>query len=115
MEMAGQGKGPVISMKTMAPQQVNEKCMTCHDRARQANWHGGVHERRGLACTTCHSIHAFQSQRAQLKTPRAAETCYGCHPQVRAQGMRARVTTPFAKGSSTAEAATIRIRARSGA
>lgn len=87
-ELEGHGRGPVISMKTMTAQQVNKKCLSCHDRRAQANFIGGVHERRGLSCTTCHSVHAFQSQRAQLKTARDSETCYNCHPQVRAQQMR---------------------------
>jgi DmsE family decaheme c-type cytochrome len=86
---AGEGLGPIISFKTMKAADINAKCLTCHDKARQANWHGGMHERRGLACTTCHSIHSFQSDHAQLKTATAAETCYSCHASVRAQMLRA--------------------------
>lgn len=85
----GEGAGPIVSFKTLKPAEINARCLTCHDKARQANWHGGVHERRGLACTTCHSIHSFHSERAQLKTPRESETCFGCHPSVRAQSLRA--------------------------
>lgn len=88
MEMNGEGKGPVISFHDMKPQQINEKCLTCHDKGRQANWHGGAHDRRGLACTTCHSVHFFKSQRAQLRTERSSDTCYTCHQNMRAQMMR---------------------------
>jgi DmsE family decaheme c-type cytochrome len=86
---SGEGIGPIISFKKLAPKEVNERCLTCHDKARQAKWHGGMHERRGLACTTCHSIHSFKSERSQLKTARESETCFGCHANVRAQSLRA--------------------------
>ncbi len=88
MMLAGEGPGPIISFHKMTPAQISDKCLTCHEKARQANWHGGVHERRGLACTSCHSVHFFRSQRSQLRTERASETCYGCHQQVRSQMMR---------------------------
>ena len=89
MKMEGEeGLGPIISFKRLSATEINEKCFSCHDKARQSNWHGGVHERRGLSCTTCHSVHFFQSQRSQLRTARDTETCYSCHAQVRSQAMR---------------------------
>jgi DmsE family decaheme c-type cytochrome len=80
--------GTIVSFKKMAPADVTKKCLTCHDKARQANWSGGVHDRKGLACTTCHSVHDFKSIQAQLKTTRDSETCFSCHPAIRAKGMR---------------------------
>jgi predicted CXXCH cytochrome family protein len=80
--------GPIISIKKMKADEVNQKCLTCHDKARQANWGGGVHERRGLSCVSCHSVHDFHSTKAQLKTARDSETCFTCHTQIRAKGMR---------------------------
>ncbi len=78
----------VFSMKKASASEVNNKCLTCHEKARQANWRGGMHERRGVACTSCHGIHSFQSVRSQIKTARASETCFTCHPAIRAQVMR---------------------------
>jgi DmsE family decaheme c-type cytochrome len=80
--------GSIISIKKMKADHVNQTCLTCHDKARQANWGGGVHERRGLSCVSCHSVHDFHSTRAQLKTSRDSETCFTCHTQIRAKGMR---------------------------
>jgi DmsE family decaheme c-type cytochrome len=80
--------GPILSFKTMASGDINKTCLTCHDKGRQANWGGGVHERRGLACTSCHSVHSFTSDHAQLKTAQDAQTCFTCHTQIRAKGMR---------------------------
>ena len=80
--------GPIASIKKMKPDEVNQTCLTCHDKGHQANWGGGVHERRGLSCVSCHSVHDFQSTKAQLKTARDSETCFTCHAQIRAKGMR---------------------------
>jgi len=88
MEAAGEGAGPIISFKTLTNEEKNRKCMSCHDRRRQANWYGGAHDRRDLACTTCHSVHFFRSQRAQLRTATASETCFSCHQQIRTQMLR---------------------------
>jgi DmsE family decaheme c-type cytochrome len=89
MKMEGaEGIGPIFSFRRVGPRERTERCLGCHDRARQANFTGGTHDRRNVDCTSCHSVHFFKSQRSQLRTARATETCYGCHPQVRAQGMR---------------------------
>ena len=63
-------------------------CLTCHEKGKQANWHGGVHERRGLSCISCHSVHDYQSEQHQLKTARDPETCFTCHAAIRAKGLR---------------------------
>lgn len=84
----GDGPGPIVSFKRLDAQQIDAKCLTCHDRARQANWAGGAHDRRGVSCTTCHSVHFFKSQQSQLRTVTAAETCYTCHKQVRSTMLR---------------------------
>jgi len=71
--------GPIIKMTTAKPDEINKTCLSCHEKGNQANWHGGVHERRGLACTSCHSIHSFKSDQALLKTALDSETCFSCH------------------------------------
>src|SRR5687768_5343320 len=71
--MEGEGPNPIISFKTMTPAQVNETCLGCHDKRRQAHWPGGVHDRRGLSCLSCHSVHSFKGERAQIKTVRASD------------------------------------------
>lgn len=81
-------KGPILSLKTMAVPELVKKCLSCHDKQRQANFLGGVHNRRGLACTSCHSVHEPKSVSGQLKTARANETCFTCHKVERAKSMR---------------------------
>lgn len=80
--------GPIQSFKTMKPAEINRTCLTCHDKARQANWDGGMHDRRGVSCISCHSVHSYKSDRAQLKWKNDAETCYTCHSNIRNKEMR---------------------------
>jgi DmsE family decaheme c-type cytochrome len=59
--------------------EVSDTCMTCHNRQTHVLWDGSVHDSRGVSCVTCHSVHSFKSERAQLKTPTEFGTCGTCH------------------------------------
>jgi DmsE family decaheme c-type cytochrome len=77
----------------MNPAKADEKksamvCLTCHETSERTHWKGSVHQQRGLACVSCHSIHAFKSEEAQLKTVRVEETCGGCHLDIQSQIQR---------------------------
>jgi DmsE family decaheme c-type cytochrome len=80
--------GPVKSLKTAKAPEVNQTCQGCHEKTHNATWAGSAHQRRGLACTSCHSAHSFESDKSQLKTAREADTCYSCHGNMRAKGLR---------------------------
>jgi DmsE family decaheme c-type cytochrome len=80
--------GPIQSIKKMKPADVNRTCQGCHEKTHNATFAGSAHERRGVACTSCHSVHDFKSQKAQLKTVREPDTCFTCHAAIRAQGLR---------------------------
>jgi len=80
--------GPVVSLLKMKPREVNATCQGCHEKSHHATWAGSMHERRGLACTTCHSAHDFKSAKSQLKTASETDTCFSCHANIRAQGLR---------------------------
>lgn len=81
-------EGPVPSLKGLTASQLNEKCLSCHEKDNQASYLSSMHSRRNVACTDCHGIHAYKSVRAQLKTNADPETCYSCHKEKRAQAMR---------------------------
>ncbi|MFL6195113.1 MAG: DmsE family decaheme c-type cytochrome [Thermoanaerobaculia bacterium] len=72
-------------IERFSPQQQSAICQSCHKGGAQFFWHGGVHERRGLSCVSCHSIHSFKSENAQLKTASTTEACLSCHKTVRAE------------------------------
>ncbi len=88
-QMSGDTKGPVPSLKKVAAAQINATCLSCHEKARQANYSTSMHARRQVACTSCHSVHSSKSPTGQLKTAKDSETCFTCHKQERAKSMRA--------------------------
>lgn len=63
----------------------SEPCLKCHESNTARHWWGSGHESRGLACTSCHTLH---TPRDRLLERAEAETCYRCHPTVRAQTRR---------------------------
>lgn len=64
---------------TLSPAEVTATCTSCHTSGDQALWNGSQHERRGVACTTCHSVHNRQSLEDQLKAESILRTCGTCH------------------------------------
>lgn len=83
-QLAGRTDGPVPSLKKLDAKESNEVCLSCHEKANQASFLSSMHARRNVACSTCHSVHAFKSTRAQLKTKTDTETCVTCHKAERA-------------------------------
>ena len=82
-------KGPIPSLKNKSAQDVNATCLTCHEKANQASYLSSMHARRNVACTTCHSVHSYQPQKAQLKAKNESDTCFTCHKSERAKTLRA--------------------------
>ena len=79
---------PGPSLTGLPAEELNAICLSCHETQNHPAWEGSAHQRRGLKCIDCHSVHNFQSERKQLKTPVASETCFGCHKDIRVQMMR---------------------------
>jgi len=65
--------------KKLPASEINATCATCHNRGEHALWEGSQHESRGLACTSCHSVHSFKAESAQLKEKTQIEVCASCH------------------------------------
>lgn len=61
----------------------NAPCAGCHAGRLAGHWAGSVHEREGLACTSCHRLHVRQDP--VLAEDSQADACYGCHPRQRAE------------------------------
>lgn len=88
-QMAGETGGPVPTLKNLKAREVNDVCLKCHEKNNQANYASSMHDRRNVACTSCHGVHTYKSDKAQLKTKTDPETCYTCHKSQRAKSMRA--------------------------
>jgi predicted CXXCH cytochrome family protein len=74
-------KTKIKRFTAMSARDVNATCLSCHTKSSHADFEGGMHAARNLSCATCHSVHAPKSERAQLKTVTAVETCQTCHKQ----------------------------------
>ena len=70
---------PMKSFTKLSADQVNATCETCHNRGPHALWDGSTHEARGVACTTCHSVHDAKSDKGSLKAKSQFELCATCH------------------------------------
>lgn len=68
----------------LSPAARNEMCMTCHSGGEQMLWSGGAHDRRGVSCIDCHSVHTPQGA-GQLAKATELETCGSCHGDIRAE------------------------------
>jgi DmsE family decaheme c-type cytochrome len=73
------------SIAKLTKKEQNALCQSCHDGREQFFWHGSTHQKRGVSCTDCHSVHAFKSEGAQLKAKNETESCLTCHKDVRAE------------------------------
>jgi DmsE family decaheme c-type cytochrome len=75
----GGDKTKIRRFETLTPSEASAVCTTCHNRGDHLMWDSSAHESRGVACTTCHSVHSFKSAQAQLKKATISETCATCH------------------------------------
>ena len=72
-------KGNIKRFGALKPAEVNETCLSCHNRGAHAAWEGSTHEARNLSCTTCHSVHSPASAKSQLAKATETATCATCH------------------------------------
>ena len=91
-------KGHIKKFKAMKPDEVNETCLTCHNRGNHAGWEGSGHERRNLSCITCHSVHSPKSFENQLVQPTQTALCAKCHRTQVAKTERAVAHMPVREG-----------------
>lgn len=62
-------------------------CTGCHkDAGKQKHWQGSEHERMGVGCTGCHSMHGGHA--TMLKTAWEPDTCFTCHKAQRSAFMK---------------------------
>ena len=93
-----ESKGHIKRFTGVTPADVNETCLSCHNRSNHAGWEGSVHEARNLACTTCHSVHNPQSPQNQLAKATETQLCATCHRLQVAKTERAVAHMPVREG-----------------
>jgi DmsE family decaheme c-type cytochrome len=81
------GRGPVFAFHEEPVTERNARCLSCHS-ASHPEFDRSPHARAGLACTSCHEMHAAEPEMALLRIPsappsdalgRASRVCAGCH------------------------------------
>jgi DmsE family decaheme c-type cytochrome len=90
-------KTKIKRLGSMAAKDVNETCLTCHNRGEHAAWEGSAHDARNLSCGACHSVHAPKSPKAQLVKATQSETCATCH-QDKSAKMKKNAHMPVREG-----------------
>ena len=63
--------------------QVDESCLSCH-ASTHPNFERSPHAKAGLGCTSCHSVHAGDTEAKLLKASQP-KLCYQCHADQKAQ------------------------------
>lgn len=73
----------------------NAVCLDCHQGGSRIHWSGSTHEVRDVACVACHDTHALRDpmlvrgvRPETFVRSNQSETCFSCHPQVRAETHR---------------------------
>ena len=65
-QMEGDGT-PGPSLANLSTSDSNSVCLSCHETQHNPTWDGSAHDRRGVRCTECHSVHSYESKKNQLK------------------------------------------------
>jgi DmsE family decaheme c-type cytochrome len=84
----GRGLGGIKNPggKTMAAEDKNALCLTCHSGgSKRTHWVGSTHQTRNTACTSCHTMHARDKVLTKVTQP---EVCFTCHKQQRIDANR---------------------------
>jgi DmsE family decaheme c-type cytochrome len=90
--------GHIRRFKAVPAAEVNETCLSCHNRGNHAGWEGSTHEARNLSCITCHSVHNPQSLERQLVKESETQVCAQCHRQQVVKTERAVAHMPVREG-----------------
>jgi DmsE family decaheme c-type cytochrome len=84
----GGDKSKIISFKTMKPNEVTLQCLKCHENNQDHQaFESSLHNRAGVTCTSCHSIHAAKVTE-KLLVQKDPGLCYSCHGTVQSAFMK---------------------------
>ncbi len=80
----------------------NDACLSCHAGGGRIHWTGSRHEMADVACSDCHNPMASESRTSMMRESTVSRTCFGCHPEQRAQ-FRKRSHMPLLEGKVSCE------------
>ncbi len=78
-------RGTILAFgKKDDPRQRSAKCLACHEETKRlAFWNMNRHNRSGVSCDTCHSIHKGTPK--DLLAAKEPDLCFTCHRDIRFQ------------------------------
>lgn len=82
---AGDKTDPGFRTVKLSEKALVNTCLQCHERS---HWQGSSHDRAGVSCSSCHSVHNAKSKKGQIKTAKIEDTCYTCHGNVKGEMRR---------------------------
>lgn len=83
------GGATILAFKASDPaEKKSQPCLTCHEKDSQLSFLSGMHARRDVDCSSCHSVHGPKSPANMLKTATESDTCFTCHKAYRAKSQR---------------------------
>ncbi len=79
------GYATIKSFKNSSSADVNAACLTCHQDQGRLHWAGGTHEKRGVTCLNCHSVHNPKNEKKLLTSVDEKSVCFQCHQDIKAE------------------------------
>ena len=82
--------------------QASTPCLSCHETNGKAHWQGSAHQRAGVACASCHDVHAAHGGTPGPKSTvgkpgEKTQKCLSCHGAQRA-ALHQRSSHPLREG-----------------
>lgn len=75
----GGDKTKIFSFATLKPNEVAQRCLACHQNNQDHQaFQNSLHNRAGVTCTSCHSVHNAKVQE-KLLVQKDPGLCYSCH------------------------------------
>lgn len=71
----------------LSSKQKSAVCLQCHE-GESIYWRAGAHEAEGVSCNSCHYVMERRSDGSLLIAEDARESCYRCHPDIRARMLK---------------------------
>jgi DmsE family decaheme c-type cytochrome len=73
----------IKQLSKLSPKDLDETCLGCH-AGTHPNFLRSPHAKAGVSCTSCHSVHAGDTEAKLLKASQP-QLCYQCHADQKAQ------------------------------
>ncbi len=84
----GGDKSKILSFKNLKPNEVSAQCLKCHQNNQDHQaFENSLHNRAGVTCITCHSVHAAKTSE-KLLVQKDPDLCYSCHAAEKAAFMK---------------------------